>query len=208
MTSSPPIVRDPGVVAFAILGPLQVIVGGVVLDVPGPKERLVLAMLVASAGEIVLTDRIADAVWGEDLPRSSGKAVQNLVLRMRKLVGGEVIGRRQSGYALRAAADAVDAHRFEDLVHQGRERRAGADPAAAVAAYGSTLELSPRGPAGRAHGLATCCRTPDPPRGTAPMRIGGGRRGGTPRSAITEHCSPPSRRWWRTSRSASSGGDC
>ena len=119
VTSSPPIVRDPGVVAFAILGPLEVTVGGVDLEVPGPKERRVLAMLVASAGDTVLTDRIADALWGEDLPRSSGKAVQNLVLRIRKLVGGEVIETRQGGYALRAGADAVDAHRFEDWCTRG-----------------------------------------------------------------------------------------
>ena len=114
-------VHDPADVAFAILGPLEVTVGGVGVEVSGPKERAVLAMLVANASDTVPTDRIADALWGEDLPQSSGKAVQNLVLRLRKLLGSAAIDTRPGGYALRAAADTIDAHRFEQLLHEARE---------------------------------------------------------------------------------------
>src|SRR5436190_23393503 len=95
-------VGDPTVVEVSILGPIAVTIGGLAVEVSGPKERAVLAVLAASSGDTVSTERVADALWGEDPPRSSGKVVQNLVLRLRKLLGNEVIETRPGGYALRA----------------------------------------------------------------------------------------------------------
>src|SRR5256885_16502139 len=119
-------VDDPTVVEVSILGPVAVTVGALAVDVSGPKERALLAVLAASTGETVSTDRIADAVWADGPPRSSGKVVQNLVLRLRKVLGNDLIETRPGGYALRAPPEAIDALRFEQLIGEGRDRLAGA----------------------------------------------------------------------------------
>ena len=55
------------------------------------KRRRVLAALVMSAGEIVAADRIADAIWGEEVPSSAPKVVQNHVMWLRRILGNGVI---------------------------------------------------------------------------------------------------------------------
>jgi len=132
--------RPDGAVRFSILGPLKVTVAGTEVEVAGPRERAALAVLVAQAGEPVSVERIADALWGDDQPRSSGKAVQNLVLRLRKLLGPNLIETRTGGYVLRSARESIDARRFEDSIAEGRDAAA-TDPAAALSAYRAALDL-------------------------------------------------------------------
>jgi DNA-binding SARP family transcriptional activator/WD40 repeat protein/energy-coupling factor transporter ATP-binding protein EcfA2 len=141
VASTPSTVGDSTVVEVSILGPIAVIVDGVGVDISGPKERAVLAVLAASTGDTVSTERIADAVWAEDPPRSSGKVVQNLVLRLRKELGNALIETRPGGYALRVSPGAIDAPRFEQLVGEGRDRVAGNDPAEALASFRRALDL-------------------------------------------------------------------
>jgi len=50
---------------FRILGPLEVFDGERALDVGGPKQRSLLAMLLLNADEVVSTDRLVDALWRE-----------------------------------------------------------------------------------------------------------------------------------------------
>jgi DNA-binding SARP family transcriptional activator len=83
---------------------------------------------------------LAGALWGDDPPRSSGKVVQNVVLRLRKVLGTGVIETRPGGYVLCAAPDAVDARRFDRLVAEGRARLAGGDPTA-VNALSTAMDL-------------------------------------------------------------------
>lgn len=90
---------------------------------------------------MISAERLADALWGDHPPRSAGKLVQNLVLRLRKAVGRELIETRPGGYLLRIAPDATDAARFERLVVEGRELVSEGELAAAVQAYASALAL-------------------------------------------------------------------
>jgi DNA-binding SARP family transcriptional activator len=46
-----------------------------------------LAALRSAAGDAVDAERIADAVWGEDVPASARKVVQNHVLVLRRCLG-------------------------------------------------------------------------------------------------------------------------
>src|SRR5215212_433134 len=136
--------RDPGPLGpaegyradaheFSVLGPIEVLAADGPLHISGPKERAALAVLVTGAGRIVSADRIADALWGDQPPRSSGKVVQNLVLRLRKALGPDAIATEPGGYVLRASPDAVDLHRFERLTDEGRAALAAGDPAAGAA---------------------------------------------------------------------------
>ena len=65
-----PLPYDPDVsrLAFRVLGPLEVHDGDRVVAVGGPKECLVLAVLLARANSPVSVDALIDAVWG-DRPR-------------------------------------------------------------------------------------------------------------------------------------------
>ena len=111
----------------------------------GPKERVVLAALCAWPGEVLSNDRLTDALWGDDPPKTSAKLIQNLVLHLRKTLGHELIETRPSGYVLHVRPETVDARRFERLVTQGRDQASDGMPAAAVATFARALELW-RGP--------------------------------------------------------------
>ena len=125
---------------FSILGPIEVVSADGPLEISGPKERAALAVLVAWAGRAVSAERMADALWSDDPPRSSSKVVQNVVLRLRKVLGPNAIGTRPAGYVLSAAPEAVDARRFDRLVAEGRAGLACGDPAA-VTALSAAAEL-------------------------------------------------------------------
>lgn len=105
---------------FAILGPLEVrgASGAVVLG--GIKPRIVLAVLLLHANEAVNAERLALALWGEDVPPSAIKSVQVYVSRIRKALGDpETLTATSAGYRLRVRAGDVDAERFASLVADG-----------------------------------------------------------------------------------------
>jgi pimeloyl-ACP methyl ester carboxylesterase/DNA-binding SARP family transcriptional activator len=128
-------------IRLSILGPLQVTGPGGSVEITGPQERRVLAVLAAWAGDVISTDQLVDALWGQWPPRSSLKVLHNLVLRLRKALGADVIETRPGGYVLRAAPDAVDVQCFDRLVSDGRRYAAGGDLQAAAAALSTALEL-------------------------------------------------------------------
>ena len=80
-------------VEFAVLGPLEVSSSGVPVEIPGAKERALLAHLVASCGRMVPTsDRMA-TLWGEEPPRTAAKSLQTFVLRLRNVLDPTAVGR-------------------------------------------------------------------------------------------------------------------
>ncbi len=104
---------------FSILGPLEVTAPDGELRVTGRNERIVLSVLVTWVGEVVSIERLTEALWGDEPPRSSPKVVQNIVLRLRRRLG-QAIETRPGGYLLAVAPDAVDARRFDRLVVEGQ----------------------------------------------------------------------------------------
>ena len=105
--------------------------------------RALVAVLALHAGEVVSTDRLIDALWGEQPPPTAGKSLQNHVSRVRSLIGsgGEtVLVTRTPGYVLAVEDDAVDARRFARLVDAARAVRE-TDPAAARELLGEALGL-------------------------------------------------------------------
>jgi predicted ATPase/DNA-binding SARP family transcriptional activator len=129
-----------------ILGPLEVLHEGQPLDLGGPRDRGVLALLVVHAGEVVSSDRLIEAMWGDQLPRDPQHALQAAVSRLRKALQSagapDLVVTRPPGYVLEIDPDAVDAARFERLVERARHHE---DPAARAAALQEALVLW-RGP--------------------------------------------------------------
>ena len=104
--------------AISVLGPLTVDGDASSL---GPRDRVVLEVLVLRLGEVVSAERLADAMWGDVPPPTWNKVVQGCVVRLRKVLGTAAIETSTAGYRLTTSADEVDAHRFERMVRRSLE---------------------------------------------------------------------------------------
>jgi hypothetical protein len=58
--------------------------------------------------EVVSTDRLADALWGESPPRAAANVIQGHVSDLRKVLGRETIATRPGGYAIVVDPDRVE----------------------------------------------------------------------------------------------------
>lgn len=105
----------------------------------GPKQRLVLALLLARPNEVVSTDRLIDGVWGDDAPSTARHTLQGYVSELRKAVG-PMLERVGNGYRVAVSAEALDALEFEALASAGISQSA-SDPAAATATLRRALDL-------------------------------------------------------------------
>ena len=105
---------------FRILGPLEVREDDAPLQLSGQKQRALLALLLLDANRVVSTDRILDALWGDQPPRTAPTSLQNFVSQLRKLLGPETLVTKPPGYQLRVEPDQVDLDRFERLVTDAR----------------------------------------------------------------------------------------
>src|SRR5215213_7484292 len=107
---------------FGILGPLEVRADGRTVALGGARPRAVFAVLALNANQPVSAERLALALWGEDVPPSAVKTVQVYVARLRKALGEpDVLVTTPAGYCLRVRSGELDADRFERLVAEGRE---------------------------------------------------------------------------------------
>jgi DNA-binding SARP family transcriptional activator len=82
---------------FRILGPLEVLEDGRPVDLGGVRQRALLAILLLHANEVVSTDRLIDALWEQEAPQTSRKALQNYVSHLPKVLGKERLRTRAPG---------------------------------------------------------------------------------------------------------------
>jgi DNA-binding SARP family transcriptional activator len=142
MNSSPDIV-------VRILGPFEVCRGSQFVDLGSLKQRVVLAMLVCAANSIVPTERLMDALWSDDPPRTATKNLQVYLSQLRKILfpgRGGLLSHHTFGYRISLEPSQLDVSDFERMAREGRlALRAGNDERAA-AMLRSALDLW-RGPA-------------------------------------------------------------
>src|SRR6266540_2810589 len=105
---------------FRILGPLEVSDETGPLLLGGQKQRAVLALLLLEPGRVVSTDRLIDALWGENPPRTAPTSLQNFISQLRKTLGPEVLETKSPGYRLRVRPGELDLDRFRVLVETAR----------------------------------------------------------------------------------------
>ena len=107
---------------FRILGPLEVVAdGGSPVELGGQRQRVLLALLLLHANEVVSTDRLVDELWGEQPPRTAMASLQNRVSQLRKLLGA---GRPRDPPAGLSAPRRAGAARPRALRAPRRARRA------------------------------------------------------------------------------------
>src|SRR5262245_36785061 len=109
---------------FRILGPLEVTSDGQALELGGAKQRALLAVLLIHANEVVSQDRLIDALWDDDPPASSAKALHVYVSGLRKVIGKERLERREPGYLLHVEDEEFDLARFLNFHEQARPAEA------------------------------------------------------------------------------------
>jgi predicted ATPase/DNA-binding SARP family transcriptional activator/Tfp pilus assembly protein PilF len=140
-------------VDFRILGSLEVLDGDRRLALGGMKQRALLALLLLHANEVVSSDRLIAALWGEQRVEDASRPLQVAVSRLRRTLEpdrpsgqpSELLIARPPGYALLLDRGQLDLERFEDGAASGREALAEGDPARAADALGGALALW-RGP--------------------------------------------------------------
>ena len=133
---------------YRALGTLDVVVDGTSMDMGGPRQRRLLAVLLVHRNTVVAATRLVDAVFaGDPTPRAEA-TLRTYVTRLRRTIGAsgpEALQRQGSGYRLEVADDAFDAAWFERLAEQGRRELTYGDAAAAVTTLRRAVELW-RGP--------------------------------------------------------------
>jgi len=125
-------------IEFRILGPLDVRSDGESLDIGGPKQRALLALLLLSANRVVSCDRLIEELWPDHGTAAAEKTLRVSVARLRTaLAGGEArdqrLTTRAPGYLLHVEPDELDLQRFEQLVAAGRQALQDGDFAVAAA---------------------------------------------------------------------------
>ncbi|SFN14177.1 Transcriptional regulatory protein, C terminal [Actinomadura madurae] len=121
-----------------VLGAFGAEVAGVAADLGGPRQRSVLARLVAARGAMVTADRLVEDLWAGTAPPRAAAGLQSFVSHLRRALEPDrpprtparVLVTEPPGYALRLPAGGVDAWRFDALIDEAAELLAG-DPAEA-----------------------------------------------------------------------------
>ncbi|HEY6791081.1 MAG TPA: BTAD domain-containing putative transcriptional regulator, partial [Trebonia sp.] len=119
-------VGDNGCVRVTILGPFEVRSdAGDCLPVAGARLRDLVTRLALAGGKPVSTSALAEAVWADQPPADLANALQTLVSRARRALGGPAaIEQSPAGYRLAVTPDDVDALRFEQLAADGHVEEA------------------------------------------------------------------------------------
>ena len=101
---------------------------------------MLLAKLLLHPNQVVSTEELIEAVWGEEPPPTVKQSLQNHVAALRKSIeAGNGAGpprtlvTRDPGYLLRVDLERLDLHRFQRLDREGRQALAAGDPARARA---------------------------------------------------------------------------
>ena len=125
--------------ALLALGPLSMSYVGRTSSVGGPKQQLVLALLLEAAGRCVPIDRLIDGVWNSDPPSAARGAIHSYLSNLRRTLG-DVMAREGNSYKIRVTPGNFDILRFEDLVRSAR-RVLDAEPARGADLIRSALML-------------------------------------------------------------------
>jgi DNA-binding SARP family transcriptional activator len=104
-------------VRFHLLRPLSAECGDQAIVVTG-KPRLLLAALLLRSGAPVPHDRLAEIIWGDELPRNVRGSIHTVVSRLRAALGdhGDLIQGTTGGYVLEVGPDQLDLLQFRQLL--------------------------------------------------------------------------------------------
>ncbi|ONI88622.1 hypothetical protein ALI144C_06205 [Actinosynnema sp. ALI-1.44] len=110
---------------YQLLGPLTVSHENRPIRLGGPRQQILLAMLLLEANQVMDLDRLIDAIWSEQPPTSAKTQIRICVSEIRRRFleagCGESIETHSSGYLLRVENEALDLRQFKQFVARGRQ---------------------------------------------------------------------------------------
>jgi DNA-binding SARP family transcriptional activator/WD40 repeat protein len=127
-----------------VLGPIELVVDGAVVEFTSPRLRQLLALLVVHANTVVSTDRLIDVMWPNDDDAQALRTLRTNVWRLRNLLGpgaDAMLLTRQGGYVLALSADDHDAEQFETLAASGSAALIDGDASLALGSLDAALAL-------------------------------------------------------------------
>jgi DNA-binding SARP family transcriptional activator len=127
------------VVDFRVLGPVEVDADGRSLVLGGPKQKAVLALLIASGSKRVSTDALITGLYGDEAAPGTKRTIHTYVSNLRHDLGDRLT-RQGDGYVLTVSADETDAARFESRYRDGAAGLPD-DPATASRVLRQALDL-------------------------------------------------------------------
>ncbi|MFI2238023.1 AfsR/SARP family transcriptional regulator [Streptomyces chrestomyceticus] len=137
-------------ITFQVLGPLEVWVGPRRVEIGGPRQRIVLAMLLLAPDRVVSIDQLVEAVWNGRPPATCRTQIAICVASLRKAFHaaghtGEVIVTAAPGYLLRSYGHQIDSVEFAAGVETAQTLAQRGDTGASADLLGQALGLW-RGP--------------------------------------------------------------
>ena len=134
---------------FRVLGPLEAVIDGRVIELGPPKQRAFLAALLVERGRVVSVDQLADLLWDGEPPDRALVSLRAYASNLRKVIEPDrdkkaapvVLRTVAPGYVLDVADEDIDSGVFERLTSEARTARDGGDPSRACALLDEALAL-------------------------------------------------------------------
>jgi DNA-binding winged helix-turn-helix (wHTH) protein len=119
-------------VELRLLGPVSVEFGDRDVPITGGQPARVLRALAVTPRRRVTTDALVEAAWRGDPPANPAKALQTVVMRLRRTVDDGIVATVPGGYALGSEVT-TDVERVDGLIDRGLEPGPPRDRAEALA---------------------------------------------------------------------------
>lgn len=131
---------------FRILGPLEVWHDGRLINLGGPRQQTVMAMLLLEANRVMMVDRLVSALWDEARPATAHGQVQICISKLRRQIAVDDPARQRivscpAGYMLRLNGDRLDSDDFRAKVAAARRMLVAGDLATARQEFRGGLAL-------------------------------------------------------------------
>jgi len=134
---------------FRVLGPVEALDAAARVDLGGPQQRAVLALLLVRANEVVPRERLISDLWDDSPPATARETLKVYIGRLRKVFaqngGSARLTTRGPGYVLEVDPEQIDLVRFQRLLASGTKALGAGDAEGAAAVLRHALELW-RGP--------------------------------------------------------------
>lgn len=119
----------PTEIELRVLGELDAVRDGAVIDLGGRRQRAVLAALIIARSDVVSAERLAECVWGDGAAARSGGPLHSYVSHLRRRMQPDAVARGRTdvivrvgaGYSLSIGPTSVDAWRFEHELEAAAE---------------------------------------------------------------------------------------
>ena len=136
-------------VELRVLGPVEAVVHGRLVDLGPPKQRALLGLLASRLGRPVMVDVLLEELWIGDPPPAAITSLRSYVANLRRILEphraprapATVLRTGAQGYLLDNRSVDIDVHRFNGHATTGRKAWGQGDPQRALSEFEAGLAL-------------------------------------------------------------------